>query len=341
MIPRLRTTIIISVVVASFATAMMVAYEMAVARVPRQRAAFESLVRAQTGLDVRFNELAFRWGWYGPEAVFRRVELAEPGRSNVLLRAPQLVVGINAWQTMRAGQLVAGRITLIAPDIDLAHLRRKPAPTAEPPQESLESRSSVLERWKGGVIDLQGGTVKVPDPASAASTLTLQIRRAALKRDGTEWSGHALVFLPERLGRTARVVFQLKGDISSPASLSGGVRFEGVRLSFASWRGVLGAMPRLASNLPQLGSGDVTFDLTLKSGLVEKAAGDVRAFDLVVGTPSWLEPVQASRSSLKLDYVTGSWQFQRRGETSQLQIEQLVLGRDQKDSPLPQFTVEM
>ena len=44
---------------------------------------------------------------------------------------------------------------------------------------------------------------------------------------------------------------------------------------------------------------------------------------------------------LKLDYVTGSWQFQRRGDTSQLQIEQLVLGRDQKDSPLPQFTVEM
>ena len=60
-----------------------------------------------------------------------------------------------------------------------------------------------------------------------------------------------------------------------------------------------------------------------------------------MGTPSWLEPVQASRSSLKLDYVTGSWRFHRRGDTSQLQIEQLVLGRDQNDSPLPQFTVEM
>src|ERR1044071_8715446 len=138
-----RKAIIISVIVASFATAMTVAYEMAVARVPRQRAAFESLVRAQTGLDVRFNELAFRWGWYGPEAVFRRVELAEPGRSNVLLRAPQLV---------------AGRITLIAPDIDLARLSRTP-PAAGAPQENGESRSGVLERWKGGVIDLQGGTV--------------------------------------------------------------------------------------------------------------------------------------------------------------------------------------
>ena len=343
----LRTTFIVGVVVASFLAALAVAYEMAVARVPRQRAAFESLVRAQTGLDIRFNELAFRLGWYGPEAVIRRVELGEPGRSNVLLRAPQLIVGINAWQTMRSGRLVAGRITLIAPDIDLEKLGRAPPDatagiqTVPSPEARRENRSRVLERWKGGVIDLQGGTLKVPDPAGAASALTLQIRRAALKRAGDEWSGHALVFLPERLGRTARVVFQLNGDINSPASLSGGVRFEGVRIAFSSWRGVLGALPRLAGNLPQLGTGDISFDLTLKKGLVEKAAGDVRAFDLVVGTPAWLEPVQASRSSLKLDYVTGSWQFQRRGETSQLQIEQLVLGRDQKDSPLPQFTVEM
>jgi uncharacterized protein YhdP len=344
----LRTTIIIGIVMASFLATLAVAYEMAVARVPRQRAAFESLVRAQTGLDIRFNELSFRLGWYGPEALFKRVELGEPGRSNVLLRAPQLIVGINAWQTMRTGRLVSGRITLIAPDIDLEKLGRSPPIGAQPNRSaptttaaSDENRTRVLERWKGGIIDLQGGTLKVPDPAGAASSLTLQIRRAALKRAGKEWSGHALVFLPERLGRTARVVFQLNGDVSSPTSFSGGVRFEGVRLAFSSWRGVLGDLPRLAGNLPQLGTGDVTFDLTLKNGKVEKASGEVKGFDLVLGTPAWLEPVRASRSTLKLDYVTGSWQFQRRGETSQLQIEQLVLGRDQKDSPLPQFTVEM
>ena len=345
----LRTTLIVSVVVASFVAALAVAYEMAVARVPRQRAAFESLVRAQTGLDIRFNELAFRLGWYGPEAVFKRVELGEPGRSNVLLRAPQLVVGINAWQTMRAGRLVAGRITLVAPDIDLEKLGQAPPDSAgqragapsSSPDVARESRARLLERWKGGVIDLQGGTLKVPDPAGAASTLTLQIRRAALKRTGNEWSGHALVFLPERLGRTARVVFQLEGDIRAPEALSGGVRFEGVRLAFSSWRGVLGAMPRLASNLPQLGTGDVTFDLTLKKGVVEKADGEVRAADLVVGTPAWLESLQPSRRPLKLDYVTGSWRFLRRGDTSQLQIEQLVLGREQRDSPLPPFTVLM
>src|ERR1700704_1055988 len=97
---------------------ILFAYELARARVPEHRAALERLVRAQTGLDVRFNELGLRWGWYGPEAVFRRVELGEPGRSNALLRAPELVVGFDAWRTLRSGQPEAGRITLVAPDID-------------------------------------------------------------------------------------------------------------------------------------------------------------------------------------------------------------------------------
>jgi uncharacterized protein YhdP len=342
----LRTSIIVGLVVASFASALAIAYELAVARVPRHRAALESLVRAQTGLDIRFNELSLRWGWYGPEAVFRRVELGEPGRSNVLLRAPQLVVAINAWQSARAGRLVSGRITLIAPDIDLERLARTPpsepgartAPSGK--AEARARRAQVLERWKGGVIDLQGGTLRLPDPAGSESALTLQIRRAAVRRVGDEWSGHALVFLPERMGRTARVVMQLSGDISSPASLSGKFRFEGVRLAFSSWRGMLGELPKVASNLPESGSGDVTVDLTLNKGRVEKADGELRAVDLVVGSPPWLQPVQQSRGSLKLDYLTGKWRLLRRGATTQFQVEQLVLSREQK-SPLPHFTVEL
>src|SRR3954462_3192803 len=72
---------------------ILFAYELALARVPQHRAALERLVRAQTGLDVRFSELGLRWGWYGPEAVFRHVELDEPGSTQALLRAPELVVG--------------------------------------------------------------------------------------------------------------------------------------------------------------------------------------------------------------------------------------------------------
>src|SRR5689334_11871957 len=68
---------------AAFFGIILLAYQLAVARVPQHRASLERLVRAQTGLDIHFDELGLRWGWYGPEAVFRRVELGEPGRSTV------------------------------------------------------------------------------------------------------------------------------------------------------------------------------------------------------------------------------------------------------------------
>src|ERR1700676_4228165 len=85
----------------AFFAIVLLAYELAVARVPQHRAALERIVRAQTGLDLRFNELGLRWGWYGPEAVFRRVELGEPRRSARLLRAPGLGGGVGVWETVR------------------------------------------------------------------------------------------------------------------------------------------------------------------------------------------------------------------------------------------------
>src|SRR3977135_461060 len=99
---------------------ILFAYELALARVPQHRAALEHLVRVQTGLDVRFTELELRWGWYGPEAVFRQVELDEPGSEEALLRAPELVVGFDAWRTLRSGHPEAGRIELVAPEIDFS-----------------------------------------------------------------------------------------------------------------------------------------------------------------------------------------------------------------------------
>src|SRR5271169_1191331 len=87
----------------------LLTYQLALASIPQHRAALERLVRARTGLAVRFNELGLRWGWYGPEAVFGAVELGEPGRSDVLLRATALIVGFDLWRSLQSGRLQAGR----------------------------------------------------------------------------------------------------------------------------------------------------------------------------------------------------------------------------------------
>ncbi|MEP7243623.1 MAG: DUF3971 domain-containing protein, partial [Gammaproteobacteria bacterium] len=348
--PWLRSAILAGLALASFASIFLIAYELARARVPEHRAALERLVRAHTGLDVRFNELGFRWGWYGPEAVFRRVELGEPGRSNVLLRAPELIVGFDAWRTMQTGQLAAGRITLVAPDIDLERFARsRSAPAGEgtiPLQSAADatsSRARLLRRWRGGRIDLQGGTLRLPGLAGAPGPITLQIRRASLRHSDDEWNGFGLVFLPERLGRTARVIVQLQGNLNQPETLNGALRFDGTRVAFGGWRDVLSAAPTLARSLPTTGGGDVSLHFTLKNGRVDKADGQVKANDVSFDTPPWLDPAPhalASRSRLRLEYVSADWRFIRRGDGGQLQVEQLVLSREEKSSPLPRLSME-
>jgi uncharacterized protein YhdP len=350
-----RRAIVTAVGLGSLAATLVVTYELALARMPEHRAALERLVRAQTGLDVRFNELGFRWGWYGPEAVFQRVELAEPGNASVVLRAPQLTVGFDAWRTVRTGHLSPGRITLVAPDIDLEKLTHRreavSAGTAVPNAESTAStaaqRTEVLQRWRNGRVDLQGGTLRLPGPTAGSGPVTLHIRRAYLRKSDDEWNGFGLVFLPERLGRTARIVVQVRGDLAQPRTLNGALRFEGMRIAFAGWREVFAGFPSLAGNLPAAGSGDITLHLTLQDGRIDKADGQVRATDVVLSVPAWAPmdrpgapPSQASRAALSLDYVSGDWRFARRQGGAQLQIEQLALSREEKDAPLPRISVE-
>ena len=331
---------------------VFLAYETAVARVPQHRAALERLVRAQTGLDVHFEELDLRWGWYGPEAVFRRVELGEPGRANVLLRAPELVVGFDLWQTLRSGQLAAQRITLVAADIDLARTAMmgfgregggargaRPAGAAPGPDGVR-----ILEGWQGGRVDLEGGTLRLPDPAGSNNPLVLQIRRASLRRSAApgvsgargaaagsvqvsdaqaaEWSGYGLVFLPERLGRTARVGVRLDGNLERAAGLSGSLHFEGHRLAFAGWRELLNSVPQAQRYLPSSGGGDVTLSVDFAGGRVAKASGKVSA-----GGLEFVAPDEPLRTVFNLEHIRGDWQLAQRGDSGwRLQVNSLELG---------------
>ncbi|MBV8804472.1 MAG: hypothetical protein JO042_05485, partial [Sinobacteraceae bacterium] len=60
----MRAALLGACIVAGFLGLILFAYELALARIPQHRAALESIVRAQTGLDIRFTELGLRWGWY-------------------------------------------------------------------------------------------------------------------------------------------------------------------------------------------------------------------------------------------------------------------------------------
>jgi uncharacterized protein YhdP len=305
---------------------MVFAYQLTAARVPAHRAALEALVRSQTGLDLRFEELGLRWGWYGPEAVFWRVELGEPGRAAVLLRAPELIVGFDAWRTLQSGSLQAGRITLVAPDIDLqrvsdAQVARSAAvvPAA--------STGAILSGWRDGRIDFEGGTLHIANPNPRAAALVLAIRRATVYRARDQWSVEALVLLPERLGATARIDLRVRGNLNDAKSLDGSLRFDGAHLVFAGWRELLQRAPELARRLPAAGGGDVVLHADFSAGRLQKAQGSVHA-----GGVEFADTL-ASSDRLILDRVRGDWRLQRHAESWRAEIDGLQIGRSQQEAP--------
>jgi uncharacterized protein YhdP len=298
-------------------TVWLVAYQAAAARVPQHRAALEELIRRQTGLEIRFTGLAVRWGWYGPEALFQEVELGEPNARSPLLRAPRLIVGLDAWRTLRSGHLEARRITLEAPSIDLAGESPRPSRAAARSAADLRRPEAYgLERWSGGEIYLSGGTLRILLPGCTDAD-TFGISRAELRRVGAEWSAAAQLVLPPRLGADAHVSLQMhaKPDLSEISSAT--FAFEGRRLEVAAWA-ELAAMTQRGS-LPNSGSGDFQLRAAFERGRLRAASGYIAAEALAWPATGTSDP------QLAFDQLRSGWRLTPRGGAWRLSLDALEL----------------
>jgi uncharacterized protein YhdP len=284
----------------------LMAYRLALARVPQYRATLEHLVHARTGLEVVFNELGLRWGWYGPEAVFREVELGEPGRASVL-RARELIVGLDAWRSMQSGQIEAGRITLVAPDIDVAQLAGDhPGARARTPGAPAGRYGPLLERWPNGRIDVEGGTLSWPDPRAPTSRLRLAIGRAELRRSDKLWSAAVQLFPPDALGRSVRVSLEIAGDPRDEQSLRAALRLHGRDLALARWGEILDAATSKVHWRPSAGTGSLAVQLDWKGSRLSGASGELSSENVTVGSGLRLGSVSGA---WKLARTTGGWRF--------------------------------
>jgi uncharacterized protein YhdP len=296
------------------ATVILFTYALAAARVPEQRATLETLVHAETGLDVRFRELRLRWGWYGPEAVFQGVELHEPGEARALLTAPRLVLGVDVWRMLRSGDLAISRITLVDPNIDLTPGTPARAVRSSPDAAPAEP-TRLLSRWRGTRVDVEGGTLRAE---LAGVPLDAGIRRIALRRAGAEWTADAQLSLPETLGTTAEAALRLHGDAAEAADLAGTLTVSSHRLQLSGWRLLLKSAP-FARYFPGAGTADVTVRLDLAHGGVQGAQGSVAGAVL-----EW--PAVGPGAGPALDELHADWQLLRNRAGWHLGVEPLELG---------------
>ena len=238
-------------VLALLLTAVL-AYQLAAARVPQHRAALEELIRHETGLEVSFSELSVRWGWYGPEAVFHGVELGEPEAAQRLLRAPRLIVGLDPWRMVRSG--AAGGRPHHAGE-SRHRSRRARAGRAAAARAAAPGAGTLLmpdgassSRWRGGRIDIEGGTLTLAALTARRSVDRHHPPRAAAPPGGgrgarTRWCCCRRAWAPARTwpaddgdpalpeARAARSASRASGS-NSPA----GTRWSRVRRSSPTCR---------------------------------------------------------------------------------------------------------
>jgi len=305
----------------------VLAWQIALANAPRYRASLEQIVRARTGLDVRFNEIGLAWGWYGPEAILREVELIEPGHVAPLLRAGELIAALDAWGSLQSGELKAGRITLVAADIDLSPRlggARIAASKLAARGSAVHPGAELLTLWPRGRIDVEGGTLRLPDPADAMQAIDIRIGRATLRRTDRRFNAYVQAVLPERLGRSARAWLELSADPVHPENASGSLRVQVQALQLAGWGAM--AMPVLPgwSHLPTAGSASLDVVLAMRAGQFAEAHGDLQADGVTMGAtgrgthaePLWLGAVQAG------------WHLARAGDGWRFSAERLGVGPD-------------
>jgi uncharacterized protein YhdP len=316
---QLRFALLALAVALSLLIGLLAAYELAAARVPQHRAALEELIRYQTGLEVRFTGLRVRWGWYGPEALFEDVELGEPQGRGMLLRAPRLIVSLDAWRMVRSGHLEARRITLEDPSIDLAGEMHAGQGAAR--RTSLQPRgdagASILARWRGGQIEISGGTLRTVLPGGT-DAVTLGISHAELQRLDANWSAEAQVLLPRTLGTSLHVTLQMRARADLQDIPSATVSVEGHHLELAQWA-ALAAGGGARSELPRSGNGDLQIQAAFVHGRLRAASGRIAADSL-----EW-RAISDADNGLALERVRGKWQLTHRGTAWHLRIDALEL----------------
>ena len=303
---------------------LLVAYELAAARVPQHRAALEELIRHQTGLEVRFSRLAVRWGWSGPEALFQEVELGEPRGAGPLLRARTLAVGLDAWRLVRNGQLEAHHITLENPVIDLAGPGRRPLPAVTQVADARGAGARLLAHWRGGRINVVAGTLRTVLPG-ITEPVTLGISRAQLQRLGADWTGEAQLVLPQTLGASVQVSLQMRSPADLGAFTTASIHLAGQRLELARWLQVAGAASPI--DVPRSGRGDFEVQAAFVHGQLRAASGHMTAESLEWGARAPAGP------SLAFASLRGNWRLARRGRNWLLRVDALELATAGSEGP--------
>src|SRR5580698_5232289 len=138
---------------------LLLGAKLALDRAPRYQAQIKDWVHERIGYHIAFTHVSPAFRWYGPELYFDQLELRSKDDQRVLARAAGGRVGMDIWNLVHSGKLLAGRIELDAPVLSVT--RTGPDKFALASEIELGGGDSTLPTIR--LSDLPAGTLAIRD----------------------------------------------------------------------------------------------------------------------------------------------------------------------------------
>jgi uncharacterized protein (TIGR02099 family) len=301
---------------------MMLALKVALDRAPRYQAEIKEWVHQQSGYHIAFARVSPAFRWYGPELYFDRLEFRSKDDQRVLARAAGGRVAVDVWQLIRTGKLLAGRIEVDAPAIEVTRLgpqRFAVASEIELGGEDSNAGSLKLNDLPAGRMVIRHAVLTIKDWNAALPQLILQDVDVDVRRDAHDLALDFSALLPGVLGGTVRFKSAAHGD-GELNTLAWHALARVRDISFPGWHRLL---PEILSNLD---SGVGAFEIAAVGAgqTLSRADIDFGAINVVTQSPEG--PIA------KFDQMSGTLALTHDGERWGLMGKRVRVGRRDPES---------
>lgn len=213
------------------------AFQLAVTRVPAYRTQLQQFLEQRTGLAVEFRELGARLRWAGPELVFKDLVVRTPDRTYILASAKRATAGVALWRSIAAWRLIAERVTLTYPRIDL--IRTRSGAIELVGQSVLPARSFTLDTLPLGRLQVRAARVSFRDAASGRGPWVVAGVNFTLDRQRQLLDVRGFTALPAALGRSLEFAARAHGKLGDSATLFSTVTIAGEGIDLTGWADLL------------------------------------------------------------------------------------------------------
>ncbi len=276
------------------AVLMIGALRFVLTQLPEHSARIQSWIERQTHLQLEIATMDARLRWWGPEVVLRDVRVLDRDATQALFETREAIVSLDAWSLFRSGELVAGRVSFVGPEVTVVRLPDGRIRLLGQRERPADHPLFDLERLPAGRLEIVDARVHYVDRLAGLGPLVLdRVRLSLVRRHGAvDVTGSAR--LPAALGTDVEFDGRLRGPLDRLADLDARLEVRARRLALAGFAEFLPA----ARGRPTGGAGPVSVVVNATEGRLQQLRVDMDLAGVAIELPArTLPPIEVVQFS--------------------------------------------